>query len=219
MAKELLGQFLIRRGKVKQQDIDEALMLQEVLHDSRAAAALAKEMITFKDVEKILEYMDRNKISFTSAALKLKLLDNHQVEELRSAGDFQFRLGQLLLATTKLSRDELDEELTHFSVGRLLIPSQNVTKENLVSRIAAGDLLGKGVVKSVLEAILETISEEMARGSKVMLKGFGAFSITEYPARRGRNPKTGKPIFIPPKRMATLHYAKKFRSYVDKGRV
>ncbi|HUU27419.1 MAG TPA: HU family DNA-binding protein [archaeon] len=218
MAKELFGQFLIRRGRVKQQDIDEALILQEILHDSLGAAALAGDLVTFKDVEKILEYMDKKECSFASAACALKILTREQVEELTESSDnSHFPIGQLLVATTKLRQEELEEELEQFALNRLLVAGSNVTKTHLISRIASCNAFGRGKVKQVLESIFETISRELVKGSTITLKGFGSFTTREYPARKGRNPRTGESISIPTKRVARLRYAKKIKRYVDKG--
>jgi len=216
MAKELFGQFLIRRGKVLQDDIEEALVLQEILHDSLGAAALASDLITFKQVGEILDHMDNSASNFSEAAVELKILTPKQVEELKiKAGDCQFRLGQLLVATTKLSQNELDEELVHFASERLLVPSPNVTKAELIGMITPRTGTTSATVKKVLESILDNISKELSRGRPVVLKGFGTFAITEYAARGGRNPRTGKPIQISQRKVARLRFSRKMRRRVD----
>ena len=216
MAKELFGQFLIRRGKVRQDDIEEALVLQEILHDSLGAAALADDLITFKQVGQILEHMDNSESNFSEAAVELKIFTPEQIEELKiKAGDCQFRLGQLLVATTKLAQQELDEELAHFASERLLVPSPNVTKAELIGRITPGVGTTSATVKNVLESILDNISEELTRGRSVVLKGFGTFAVTEYAARGGRNPKTGEPIEISQRKVAQLRFSRRMRRRVD----
>ena len=216
MAKELFGQFLIRRGKVRQDDIEEALVLQEILHDSLGAAALADDLITFKQVGQILEHMDNSESNFSEAAVELKILTPEQIKELKiKAGDCQFRLGQLLVATTKLAQQELDEELEHFASERLLVPSPNVTKVELIGRITPGVGTTSATVKKVLESILDNISEELTQGRSVVLKGFGTFAVTEYAARGGRNPKTGEPIEISQRKVAQLRFSRRMRRRVD----
>jgi len=216
MAKELFGQFLIRQGKVRQEDIEEALVLQEILHDSLGAAALADELVTFKQVEQILEHMDSFKSSFSEAALELKILTPSQIEELKvKAMDYQFRLGQLLVVTTKLTQGELEEELVHFGSERLLVPSPNVTKAELVSRISSRTGAKATTVKKVLESILNNIAGELKSGGSVVLKGFGTFTVTEYAARDGRNPRTGEPIEIKRRRVARFRFSRRMRRQVD----
>ena len=216
MAKELFGQFLIRRGKVRQDDIEEALVLQEILHDSLGAAALADDLITFKQVGQILEHMDNSESNFSEAAVELKILTPEQIEELKiKAGDCQFRLGQLLVATTKLAQRELDEELAHFASERLLVPSPNVTKADLIGRITPRTGTTSATVKKVLESILDNISEELSQGRSLVLKGFGTFAVTEYAVRGGRNPRTGEPIEISQRKVAQLRFSRRMRRRVD----
>ena len=49
----------------------------------------------------------------------------------------------------------------------------------------------------VTDALLEEISNALARGDKVSLIGFGTFDTTKYAGRTGRNPKTGEALVIP----------------------
>jgi DNA-binding protein HU-beta len=50
--------------------------------------------------------------------------------------------------------------------------------------------------EKALTAVLDVITEQLAKGQKIALTGFGAFEIQERPARTGRNPKTGEAIQI-----------------------
>lgn len=219
MAKELFGQFLIRRGKVRQEDIEEALILQEILHDSLGAAALANDLITFKQVGRILEYMDNSESNFSGAAIELKILTPEQVEDLKiKARDCQFRLGQLLVATTKLTQKELDEGLIYFASERLLVLSPNVTKAELIGSITSRTSTKSATVKKVLESILENISEELSRGKSIVLKGFGTFTVNEYAAHDGRNPRTGEPIHVSRRKVAQLRFSRAIRRKVDERR-
>lgn len=215
MAKELFGQFLIRRDKVRQEDIEEALVLQEILSDSLGAAALANDLITFSQVGQILEYMDNSSATFSDAAVALKFLSSAQIEDLeRKAADCQFRLGQLLVATTKLAQHELEDELIVFHSDRQLIPSPNVTKAGLISRVVPKCKAENSTVKKVIESILHSISQQLIRGDSVVIKGFGTFSTVEHSARDGRNPRTGESIKIRPKKVPQLRFSKKLKDRV-----
>jgi DNA-binding protein HU-beta len=50
--------------------------------------------------------------------------------------------------------------------------------------------------EKAVAAVLDVITDQLAKGQKIALTGFGAFEIQERPARTGRNPKTGEPIQI-----------------------
>jgi DNA-binding protein HU-beta len=50
--------------------------------------------------------------------------------------------------------------------------------------------------RNTVETIIETVSDELARGGEVALAGFGKFSVSHRAARTGRNPSTGQTIQI-----------------------
>ena len=71
-------------------------------------------------------------------------------------------------------------------------------KSELVQRIAAQNPhLYQRDVENIINAILGEITNAMAQGDRVELRGFGAFSVKHRPARTGRNPSTGAEIKIP----------------------
>lgn len=51
-------------------------------------------------------------------------------------------------------------------------------------------------VERIVNTIFEQITEAMARGDRVELRGFGAFSVKQRDARLGRNPRTGDPVHV-----------------------
>jgi nucleoid DNA-binding protein len=219
MAKELFGQFLIRRGKVDQGDIDEALVLQDILKDSLGALALANDILSFKDVGKILEYTDTHKVGFSEAAVTLKVLTPAQVGELKTMDrGGRIRLGQLLVATTKLTRRELDEELQLFERDRLLLPSPNITRALLVDQIAERIKMDQPTVKEILEEVFETIKASLAADECVKLRDFGTFRTVILEAREARNPRTGDSLKVGTRRVPRFDYALKIRRMVEKGR-
>lgn len=67
-----------------------------------------------------------------------------------------------------------------------------MNKSELISAIAEKSGLSKVDSKKALDATLETISEEVKAGGKVVLVGFGTFSVSERSARKGINPRTKK---------------------------
>ncbi len=70
-------------------------------------------------------------------------------------------------------------------------------KSELVQRIAeANPHLYQRDVEHIVNAILDEITEALARGDRVELRGFGAFSTRARDARTGRNPRTGETIKI-----------------------
>ncbi|MDD2475295.1 MAG: HU family DNA-binding protein [Dysgonamonadaceae bacterium] len=76
-----------------------------------------------------------------------------------------------------------------------------MNKSELVSAVAQKSGLTKVDAKKALDALLESISEELKNDGRVVLVGFGSFSVTERSARKGINPRTKEPIDIPAKKV------------------
>ena len=70
-------------------------------------------------------------------------------------------------------------------------------KSQLIKRIAAQNPhLFERDIEKIVNIILATIVDAMARGDRVELRGFGIFSVRFREARVGRNPKTGEPVTV-----------------------
>ena len=61
------------------------------------------------------------------------------------------------------------------------------------------------IVQDIVETFFEEIRNALERGDEVKLSGFGNFQLRDKPQRPGRNPKTGKVIPIPARRVVTFH--------------
>lgn len=71
-----------------------------------------------------------------------------------------------------------------------------MNKNELIAAVADSTGLAKNQAGAALDAVLSTISAELAKGGDVRLPGFGNFSVSHRGARTGRNPLTGKPVEI-----------------------
>ena len=69
-------------------------------------------------------------------------------------------------------------------------------KADLVNAMAEKAGMTKVQAKNALDAMMDTTVETLKKGEKVVLLGFGTFSVVERPARKGRNPRTGEEIKI-----------------------
>lgn len=66
-------------------------------------------------------------------------------------------------------------------------------------------------VEQVVDIFFEEISQRLAEGGRVELRGFGAFSTREREARQGRNPRTGESVSVPAKRVPFFKAGKEMR--------
>ncbi|HEY8400309.1 MAG TPA: HU family DNA-binding protein [Cytophagaceae bacterium] len=76
-----------------------------------------------------------------------------------------------------------------------------MNKAELVDAIAAESKLSKADAKRALDAFISTTTKTLRKGDKVILIGFGSFSVAQRAARTGRNPQTGKEIKIKAKKV------------------
>ena len=67
-----------------------------------------------------------------------------------------------------------------------------MNKTELVAAIAEKTKLSKKDAEAALKAFTDVVADELKKGEKIQLVGFGTFEVSERPAREGRNPRTGE---------------------------
>ncbi len=93
-----------------------------------------------------------------------------------------------------------------------------MTKSALIEKIAEKvEGLTKKQTEVVVETVFESIKDALAKGGKVEIRGFGNFKLRSRKARKARNPKTGNPVEVPPKKVPYFKVGKELREMVNKG--
>ncbi len=91
-----------------------------------------------------------------------------------------------------------------------------MTKSELIQRIAElNPHLYHRDVERIVTTIFEEISEALARGDRVELRGFGAFSVKQRDARVGRNPRTGAAVQVAEKHIPFFKTGKLLRERMN----
>jgi DNA-binding protein HU-beta len=72
-----------------------------------------------------------------------------------------------------------------------------MTKTELIDKVSSLAGITKAEAGKAIDTTLESIEVSLKKGQKVILVGFGTFSVSKRKARNGRNPGTGKEIKIP----------------------
>jgi integration host factor subunit beta len=91
-------------------------------------------------------------------------------------------------------------------------------KSELVQRISEhSPHLYQRDVENIVNAILDEIIAALARGDRVELRGFGAFSVKNRPARSGRNPRTGEHVPVDQKCVPFFKTGKEMRERLNKN--
>lgn len=91
-----------------------------------------------------------------------------------------------------------------------------MNKAELISAVAEKAGLSKKDTEKVINATLETITEELVAGEKLSLVGFGSFDVKARGERMGRNPKTKEEILIPASRVPQFKAGKVLKEAVAK---
>ena len=93
-----------------------------------------------------------------------------------------------------------------------------MTKSELIAALAEANphLTGKDV-ETIVATIFDQISQALARGERVELRGFGAFTVKQRVARTGRNPRTGEAVAVDEKVVPFFKAGKELRGRVNKG--
>ncbi|GBE13500.1 DNA-binding protein HU-beta [bacterium BMS3Bbin14] len=71
---------------------------------------------------------------------------------------------------------------------------------------------------SITNTLIDTMSEALAKGDSIEIRGFGSFVVKEYDSYTGRNPKTGEKIKVSPKKLPFFKVGKDLREQVNRHR-
>ena len=94
-----------------------------------------------------------------------------------------------------------------------------MNKSDLVTHVATVASLTKADTTKAVDAVFDAITTALGRGEEFTLVGFGSFSITERPARTGRNPQTGEPVQIAASKAPKFKVGKKLKDAVNASRI
>ena len=90
-----------------------------------------------------------------------------------------------------------------------------MNKTELVAAVAEQADISKKDAEKVLKAFVDVVTEEMKKGEKVQLVGFGTFEVSERAERTGRNPQSGKEMVIPASKAPKFKAGKALKDAVN----
>ena len=71
-------------------------------------------------------------------------------------------------------------------------------------------------VENIVNAVFDEVTDSLSQGNRVELRGFGAFSVKNRPAREGRNPRTGEKVSVEEKWVPFFKTGKELRERLNK---
>ena len=90
-----------------------------------------------------------------------------------------------------------------------------MNKQELIAAIAEQADISKNDAENALKAFTDIIMQELSKGGKVQLMGFGTFDVSERAARKGKNPQTGEEMDIPASKVPRFKAGKALKTAVN----
>jgi integration host factor subunit beta len=70
--------------------------------------------------------------------------------------------------------------------------------------------------KVIVDTLFDAMRESLEKGDRIEIRGFGSFVVRQYGAYKGRNPKTGEIVDVPPKKLPYFKVRKEMKEWVNK---
>lgn len=91
-----------------------------------------------------------------------------------------------------------------------------MNRSDLINTLKDNNSLGKRESETIISTFFEAISKSLADGDRAEIRGFGSFTVKHYKSYTGRNPKSGKKIKVPSKKLPFFKVGKELKEMVDK---
>jgi len=91
-----------------------------------------------------------------------------------------------------------------------------MTKAELVEEVSRVSDLTKKHSEVIVDTVFKSIITALQRGEKIELRGFGSFRLRQREPRKGRNPKTGDKVDVPPKKVPYFKPGKELKELINK---
>jgi integration host factor subunit beta len=89
-------------------------------------------------------------------------------------------------------------------------------KADLINRISKELNIPKQEAETGVNLFFDTIKEAILKGEEIEVRGFGSFRFRQRPPRSGRNPRTGDPVAVPPKKVLYFKPSKLLKELINK---
>jgi integration host factor subunit beta len=89
-------------------------------------------------------------------------------------------------------------------------------KADLVSRIAREMNIPKQEAEEGVDLFFRSIKDAILKGEEIEIRGFGSFRVRKRTSRSGRNPRTGAPVKVPPKKVLFFKPSKLLKELINR---
>ncbi len=93
-----------------------------------------------------------------------------------------------------------------------------MNKSDLIDKLAGETNCSTREATEIINTLLTTMTDALAQGHNIEIRGFGSFSVKEYESYTGRNPMSGEQIKVAPKKLPFFKVGKELRERVKEGK-
>ena len=93
----------------------------------------------------------------------------------------------------------------------------SVTKSDLIEQLSEHLKLQRSKAEQLVNTVFDTMVAALQRGERIEIRGFGSFEVRDYKGYEGRNPRTGEPVHVQPKRLPFFKVGKDLRERINEG--
>jgi nucleoid DNA-binding protein len=93
-----------------------------------------------------------------------------------------------------------------------------MTKADIVEEIANSTGLTKKDTAHVVDQLIDKVKDALCRGRHIEIRGFGTFKVKQRKSRVARNPRTGDPVQLPPRKVAVFKVSKELKEKITEIR-
>ncbi len=90
-----------------------------------------------------------------------------------------------------------------------------MTKADLVERIATSTGLTKKDTALAVDHLIKAVKDALREGRHIEIRGFGTFKVKQRKSRTARNPRTGEPVQLPPRKVAVFKVSKELKDRIS----
>ena len=91
-----------------------------------------------------------------------------------------------------------------------------MNKAHLITKVSEKEKVPLKIAKVIVDAIFDGMMESLGKGERIEIRGFGSFTVRHYKSYKGRNPKTGQIVDVPPKKLPYFKVGKELREMVNR---
>lgn len=92
-----------------------------------------------------------------------------------------------------------------------------MTKSEMIDAVARRSKITKARAEQVVNCVFDSMTTALERGEGIEIRGFGSFTVRGYKPYNGRNPRTGKSVPVPEKRLPFFKVGKELKELVNAG--